>query len=295
MVGEEIKMKGIWPILVLAAFWSVLSISGQTGEKDRLIVHEWGVFTSIQDEDGVRIEKGLRKACLRYPGFCYKLEREKKSVQFRKPVIYLYTRKRQKVEVQAEIPDGFFSRWYPWACEVGPRWQRFQKAEDLHDGYLVWRITVIPADRTNRLKKIPAASSWWAHLRDTDSANVMVKPLRRRREYEKFIFYTGSTDITCPLKVTLKGHKLVLRTLGKVLKHAWVINSNGKKGAIDYLGPLKNGVVDLPCQLEDVKELIPRVCTQLKKRLIQEGYIQRRPRVWLKYGRSSSSGPKGYA
>jgi hypothetical protein len=103
----------------------------------KLVVHEWGTFTSLQGGDGNLIPwKPLQTSRLpkfvydwTQPGFNRRLNnmqfyRGKGSVmslqRMETPVIYFYAPHEQTVDISVQFPQGMITEWFPQAREIGP-------------------------------------------------------------------------------------------------------------------------------------------------------------------------------
>ena len=106
----------------------------------KLVVHEWGTFTSIAGEDGgslewrplaghsdlpnfvysrtsTRPQQGAPGTGLRHSIFLKTSLRAK--VRMETPVLYFYSDREQVVSVRVDFPQGTITEWYPWARHVG--------------------------------------------------------------------------------------------------------------------------------------------------------------------------------
>src|SRR5881392_1198283 len=93
------------------------------GAQERLVVHEWGTFTSVQGADGIQIEWNpfvpaeLPKFVYgqphrRVPGTLSKgdlIARQRMET----PVIYFYSETPRTVDVTVNFPEGKVTEWYP--------------------------------------------------------------------------------------------------------------------------------------------------------------------------------------
>jgi hypothetical protein len=125
---------------------------------DRLVVHEWGTFTSFSGSDGIRLEfRPLVGDDL--PPFV--LDRflqagvggppTKATIRARlrmeTPVTYFYTDRERDVDVKVEFPKGLLTEFYPPVEHFAPDFE-LMKPVPLRASRLDWgKVHLIPADR----------------------------------------------------------------------------------------------------------------------------------------------------
>lgn len=169
---------------------------------DKLIVHEWGTFTSFSGSDGVRLEyRPLLDEDL--PPFV--LDRFLQSgvptftkaqirvrMRMETPVTYFYTDRERDVNVRVAFPEGLLTEFYPPVARMEPQYKLGEKLP-IKDSLLDWgRVHLIPAsrlqahvddpDRKQLLESrmltglIPPAEgeNHYFHARETDSALVQI-------------------------------------------------------------------------------------------------------------------------
>ncbi len=171
---------------------------------ERLVVHEWGTFTSIAGDDGVALEWRPLTGPSDLPGFVYTLENQvvglrntpvsksmmEGTVRMETPVIYFYADAPMDVSLKVRFPKGQITEWYP-------------RAEVVDEGGVDWgRFRIIP-DQEPAFLTEPAPSHYYP-ARATDAAPLRVCSTRGD-EFEKFLFYRGVGTFDLPLKVTLGG------------------------------------------------------------------------------------------
>jgi len=202
-------------IAILAAL--VLTCTASASD---LVVHEWGTFTSFQDETGVAFT-GINAEDEPLPDFCHKIRwsgaieasaPESKAVsrghpditmRLETPVIYFHPAKDMKlplaVNVDVQFHGGWLTQFYPDA-QVGAEGLRVEKgafriewlANDM-TGSLSWRNLQIGVDREG-----PATSSHvWTAPRNVQGAAVM----GANGEAERFVFYRGVARLDAPIRV----------------------------------------------------------------------------------------------
>lgn len=219
---------------------------------NKLVVHEWGTFTSFSGSDGVKLEfrplidndlpefifNRAEQAGLRNPfgkGAFTVLQR------METPVTYFYTAEPRQVNVKVGFPQGLLTEFYPPVDKMLPAYDP-RVADPLTNSELDWgSIWLIPENQfqidladtklagqlhTHMLKRmLPTVPEWepYAHARETDSALIYKKPAFEKANklapeggfLEKFLFYRGVGNFTLPLKLTAaEGDKFELTNAG---------------------------------------------------------------------------------
>src|SRR6185436_2896968 len=100
-------------------------------QKDRLVVHEWGTFTSIAGKDGVALEWRPLNGPSDLPKFIHSTANLKTglrhinstleliaAVRMETPVIYFYSNREMNVSTKVDFPRGKITEWYPLARAV---------------------------------------------------------------------------------------------------------------------------------------------------------------------------------
>src|SRR5438132_1362205 len=206
------------------------SAAAKALQKDSLIVHEWGTFTSIAGKDGVALEWRPLNGPVDLPKFVHTIQEGdaglrnapkadlRATERMETPVIYFYSNNDIDVSVKVDFPKGKITEWYPQArlVKTGINWGRFK---------------VMPGASLS----LPAeySPSHYFAARETDSAPVQVcstdgKPAQQ----EKFLFYRGVGTFDLPLSVKLDGDKLLLKNLStnKIVRLIVFESRGGKIG-----------------------------------------------------------------
>jgi len=242
------KLKYIPSLALGVAVLSTLCLTVQAGTAG-LIVHEWGTFTSFQGGDG-KLLAWQPLTLSRLPDFVYNWSRPGFAgasgalaggvgkftlmalQRLETPVVYFYSDKQQKVDLNVNFPDGWITEWFPRADSVS------RVAEE---GRICWsNLTLIHAGRTGDLPThAAAANDPYFAARDTDSDLVRVSATN---ELEKFLFYRGAGNFTTPLRVTMKNSfSITLANDGnEPLSHLFLLevhNHDGNFIPIDALRP----------------------------------------------------------
>src|SRR5829696_6761299 len=235
------KTRNIWASGIVAGFVAVSFIvfpallhgfdAGKASPPGKLVVHEWGTFTSFSGSDGVNLEfrplvaRDLPRFIMtpfNQPG---SLSRALLKDQFfarqrmETPVTYFYTDVPRTVNVRVDFPQGALTEWYPVV-------NKFQsgKADNSLDivgrAYLDWgdvRLTPPKQFADIRVqgpkkKAIPAslppvdANDHYGRARETDSAIVETVDAKQGSHFEKFLFYRGLGNFDLPMKLTALGN-----------------------------------------------------------------------------------------
>ena len=240
------------------------SIQKTAQSDNRLVVHEWGTFTSIAGKDGVALEWRPLNGSSDLPKFVHTMQEGIQGlrhipnkadlvaqVRMETPVLYFYTQSDMDVSVKVDFPKGKITEWYPQARNVsaGVDWGKFK---------------VMPGAALNF--PVESAESHYYPARDTDSAPVQVcgtsgKPAQA----EKFLFYRGVGTFDLPLSVKLEGESIVLKNLGKdEIGHLIIFENRGGKigyslydsftGEITHERPALDKNVD--SLLQDLKQIL---------------------------------------
>jgi hypothetical protein len=190
------------------------SASAARPELPRLVVHEWGTFTSFSGSNGVGLPFLPQGNDL--PGFVYTSDRYNlfskspgprqmaQLVSMETPVLYFYPDREMTASVSVQFPRGYMTEWYPQALYDSDAksaahrltWKNFRLLPGAHVGMI----------RDKRDNHYYAA-------RETDAAplEVTVNPELETRhtegrdfpahQYEKFLFYRGVGSFPVPLGV----------------------------------------------------------------------------------------------
>src|SRR6266850_3092016 len=134
LIGVRIKLSGGSSPASKAA---QKVLSGDT----RLVVHEWGTFTSIAGKDGVALEWRPLNGLADLPKFVHTIQQGRAglrdvsgknnltaAVRMETPVIYFYTNNEMYLSLRVDFPKGKITEWYPQARLVltGIDWGRIK-------------------------------------------------------------------------------------------------------------------------------------------------------------------------
>jgi hypothetical protein len=230
---------------------------GQSPEPDRLIVHEWGTFTTVSGADGTQHLWASLLGPSELPGFVYVgkyrsqfkcPECEPTLARMETPVLYFYAGREMEVSVKVDFPQGKITEWYPYASAsaAGIDWGR---------------LRVLPGAPEN----FPTESrkSHYYPARETDAAPVRVSN-EKKSEEEKFLFYRGVGNFRLPLTVRLSGNQVIVQNSSGIEIPQVILfeNRNGRTGW-SFASSLKDQVAlphptlgspdeSLNCRLEEI-------------------------------------------
>ncbi|MEO6435090.1 MAG: hypothetical protein ABIP55_04930 [Tepidisphaeraceae bacterium] len=195
-------------MLTRVTFFLLLLISPTLASSDKLVVHEWGTFTSLQDENGRSIG-GLNSNDEPLPPFVHRLPNvgiaddvfiksprarlhPDVTMRLETPVVYFYPpdAKPMTLDVSATFKGGLLSEYYPKAIATSDTPPRRLTAKTV--GTLKWKSALIGEDA-----KIPATTDriWLA------PRAVQATPVTVNGQGEKYLFYRGVGHVEAPIKV----------------------------------------------------------------------------------------------
>lgn len=210
----------------------------------KLVVHEWGTFTSLQDESGRSIG-GLNSSVEPLPKFVHGLRagliingggdaidlskgipqaHPDVTMRLETPVIYFHPPADAALpitlDLTATLKGGLLSEFYPYArfhIEGGtPAPAGIDRITAQTQGSLTWKGL-----RVGGAVKIPETKEHvWLAPRAVDSARVAIKG-----EGEQYVFYRGVGNIQAPLRVIRVGannpaDKIAIIGTNSALDHA---------------------------------------------------------------------------
>lgn len=206
-------------IVVLFSGFS-LAAPGPDAPRDTLVVHEWGTFTVLQDENGKPIG-GINTDDEPLPDFVHNLNhalngpasplppvhfkgvpRNHPDVYTRleTPVIYFYPpgSRPMTVDVEVRFPAGWLTQFYPDAAVTADNKDRdgfsFGPLTYKSHGTLAWKNLRIGGRQDGPKTDMPA----WLAPRRIDGAASVTTP---GGETERYLFYRGVGRIDAPLSV----------------------------------------------------------------------------------------------
>jgi hypothetical protein len=283
--------------LVAVAIATVIGIklSGHTGwaskapqkvlpGESRLVVHEWGTFTSIAGKDGVALEWRPLNGSTDLPGFVHTFQEGAKglrhptlkadlaaTVRMETPVLYFYSDNEMDVSVKVDFPKGKITEWYPQARDVGTS--------------IDWgRLKVMPGAAVNL--PVDYKESHYYPARETDAAPVQVCAINGKlAQQEKFLFYRGVGTFDLPVSVQIESGKVVLKNLGKdEIDHLILFENRGGKLGYRLLDSFTGEMtIERPALDKNIDSLL----YDLKVMLVASGLYEKEAAAMIKTWRSS--------
>ncbi len=252
-----------------------------------LVVHEWGTFTVLQDENGIAVP-GINIDDEPVPGFVHRIGNLIRSdrppattlkaplvpchpdvlMRLETPVIYFYPPAGEEpvVDVEVEFPGGWISEYYPDAVAVTPgREERRILRSGV--GRLAWKGLQIGGTADG-----PKTDSHvWLVPRGVEAKSVRTSA----GEAERYLFYRGVANIEAPLRVRRDGETLKLSGETRI---AWLADFRG-----DGTAAFRRASAEMPADFsgysrKNVGLLRKEMCDEL----IAEGLFSREAEAMLK-------------
>ena len=186
----------------------------------RLVVHEWGTFTSFAGSDGAPVAFSPNNRDL--PGFVYAQEDNASkggrllrggTVSMETPVVYFYTDRDTRVAVKVDFPHGWITEWYPFATTPPDQNSRRRRADADDPGESIrWEVNLRPGGAV-RFPRDERDIAYY-HARETEAvpleaeANFPGNPVFRGgtvTQRERFLFYRGVGTFPPPVGVKALG------------------------------------------------------------------------------------------
>jgi hypothetical protein len=288
----ELLMRHIFKLIIVSlvlvtAGFAVIKLRDESSAaraKDRLIVHEWGTFTSIAGKDGVALEWRPLNGSTDLPKFVHTIDKAAlglrhaqtkaeltAAVRMETPVIYFYADREMNVSTKVDFPRGKITEWYPQARAVatGINWGTMK----IEPG----AAFNLPADYSD--------NHYYA-ARETDAAPVQICATNGRNvEQEKFLFYRGVGTFDLPLAVTLENSGLKLRNSGKAPLARVIVfeNRDGKIGFQTVENFSGATTIDQPALDKNTDAVIQ----QLREALLGAGLYEKEADAMIKTWRDS--------
>lgn len=305
----------------------------QTGAdlESKLIVHEWGTFTSFSGSDGVKLEfRPLVDNDL--PSFVLDRSRQSGLMNpFRKlslsvlqrmetPVIYFYTDREREVRVRVRFPKGLLTEFFPPVESQEPSFQ-WRKPEPVANSALDWgRIWLIPTDKLKTQIAVPELASridrsvqqslmpnadgnnHYLYARETDSAMVYVRRMPDKKRplvpagdfFEKFLFYRGVGNFQLPLTLNALGDdRFELTNTGPdEIRSLFLVTVEGKRLRFSKYDRIQAaGELTLHQSTETTN--VDELAEELVEALIAENLYEKEARAMVKTWRTSWFGEEG--
>lgn len=250
----------------------------------RLVVHEWGTFTSIAGKDGVALEWRPLNGSTDLPGFVHTVQEGAKglrhpelkadleaTVRMETPVLYFYSDHEMDVSVKVDFPKGKITEWYP-------------QARTVNTGIDWGRLKVMPGASVSL--PVEYRESHYYPARETDAAPVQVCGAKGKAvQQEKFLFYRGVGSFGLPVSVQLESEKVILKNLGKdEIAHLIIFENRGGKLGYRLLDDFTGETtVERPTLDKNIESLL----YELKVMLVASGLYEKEATAMIKTWRSS--------
>lgn len=255
---------------------------------NRLVVHEWGTFTSIAGKDGIALEWRPLNGPTDLPKFVHTIQtaaeglrhvRSKDTliaqVRMETPVLYFYSGSELDVSVKVDFPKGKITEWYPQARAVNTS--------------IDWgRLKVMPGATVNL--PVDYKDSHYYPARETDSAPLQVcATAGKPAQQEKFLFYRGVGNFDLPVSVRLENEKVVLKSLSKdVIPNVIVFENRGGKLGYRLIDGFTGEItLERPGLGGNPDENMASLLQDLKQVLVRSGLYEKEAAAMIKTWRSS--------
>ena len=283
-------------------------------KKERLVVHEWGTFTSIAGNDGIAIEWRPLSAPSDLPKFVYSVERSdsneglrhsptrneavatsgkstRATIRMETPVIYFYTDAEMDVSVKVDFPKGRVTEWYPQARSINKQTDKIIETNHaiVAGGEVDWgKFKLMPSAGANFLKE--KVNSHYYPARETDAVPLRVCGKDKSdTEYEKFLFYRGIGTFDLPLTVRLdetNAKQIFLANRGaEAIKNLIVFENRGGHIGFKTLSELND--VEAAIERPVLNQSLDDVLAELKSLLIAQGLYEKEARAMIETWRDS--------
>ena len=288
--------------LVALAVAALVTVGASPQDAPKVVVHEWGTFTSVAGSDGASLDWRPLAGPSDLPSFVYDVSGSPKglrhgqaiepcnhkepnqckgctnaTVRMETPVLYFYSDRETTLSVKVDFPKGKITEWYPAARNVsqGIDWGQVRILK--HSG----------AELRNE-----TGDSHYYPARETD-ADIVRVCMAKNPEYEKFLFYRGVGTFDLPISVSLEegGKKIRLRNKGEDPIRPVIVfeNRGGKKqyGIYALAGEKRDIQVARPLDEGNINYQDLDVEGALLKHLVETGLYEKETKAMLKTWRDS--------
>ncbi len=227
-----------------------------------LVVHEWGTFTTLSSSSGEQYETPIhslealpdfvyhQKFKCRYWDSKFNAESElfanveDANTGMETPVVYFYSGTETEFRFDVQYQNGSVSSYYPRPSEtedfIVPVYNFQLKG---HTGYCSWKGKILAPDdpEATLTHSNQQANALWNHPRNVDANMVEVEGQK-----EKYLFYRGFANYSCPIEVQndLQGRVRVLNHMDKVLPFFICTEYVNGELLVHHYGRLEPGACD---------------------------------------------------
>ena len=294
------------PVMALfaLAFAGTVAILAAQAPAQKVVVHEWGTFTTVAGDNGYAIDWLPLGGPTDLPCFVqhYKNRQFKiigdvpegdgpieydaargalvAKVRMETPVLYFYSPTDAAVSVDIRFPQGLMTDWYPTAQTTQPNVVPTILQNPNVASVLRWPDVRISPGHAANLPTGSGKSHYYA-ARETDASPVSVQG-----QDEKFLFYRGVASFPVPITATLADDGTVRVTNLAAESIPTVILFENRAGVMSYhsVGALKaTATIARPTARADFATLR----TDLIASLVHAGLFQREAEAMVETWRDS--------
>lgn len=170
----------------------------------KLVVHEWGVASLAAGADR-QLLGASGPADDDLPPFITQLKTlgQAGGMTVRQPIVYFYADKPTDFSAHVRFPGGYPICFDPPA----QNWANTTDYRTPANGYLGWQGRLDPASKLE-MPMVPA-DHWVAHCRNVDASTLTIGS-----RAEKYLFYEGVVNLSCPATLEIRDGKVVLDRKG---------------------------------------------------------------------------------
>ena len=257
--------------------------TANASKENRLVVHEWGTFTSIAGKDGVALEWRPLNGSTDLPKFVHTMQDRQglrhvpgkgemtALVRMETPVLYFYSDREMDITANVSFPKGKITEWYPQARSV--------------NAGINWGTLKISPGAAFNLPADYSDNHYYA-ARETDAAPVQIcgtsgKPVER----EKFLFYRGVGSFDLPLAVTFTNNRLTLRNRSDEEISRLIVfeNRNGKIG-YRFVDSFSR---EITSERPELDKNVDALIRELKQTLVASGLYDKEADAMIKTWKNS--------
>jgi hypothetical protein len=198
-------------------------------DPDRLVVHEWGTFTSVAAADGTPVEWLTPNGPQDLPCFVDRMRSNIKgwlhaTVRMETPVLYFYSARERTVDVGVRFRNGIVTEWYPKAQVTPESIELNTLRNPALEGTARWSGVRVRPGAAEKYPVEPGENHYYA-ARATDASPIEVGDQR-----EKFLFYRGVGNFPLPIQATLApdGRVVVTAAKGQPVGDLMLFENTGK-------------------------------------------------------------------
>lgn len=291
-------------VIILGLFLATTPARAET-KPPKLIVHEWGTFTSFAGADGVYLDfRPLVGNDL--PDFVFDLQRQTSLSQqifsayltkrtfvtrsrMETPVTYFYTDEPLALQARVDFPHGLLTEFYPPVQHAAPAVESGGRIPPIGNALLDWgQITVFPSSQLEPARRrIPAVKSGnpYASARETDSDIVWFTDISGNY-MEKFLFYRGVGNFDLPVRMQSTGRdRFTIANTGREPIHAaFLVQVSEGKVRFTRVGSIvKEAKVALSAETQPLEAL----ADAMAKDLAADGLYEKEARAMVNTWKSS--------